>query len=140
MPRLEAPCSPQLRGLIQPLRWIALAAFLAAPALAGAAPTGTVTKALRPEMRAFDAKGQPLGVVKASSLKLPAPIVAFGVGGSIGVNAAGKTIFLRGLDVQTEGVHAACAPVQSSARASGSAYAATRMGLGGAADCARPAR
>jgi hypothetical protein len=73
--------------------------------------------------------------VAAGELKLPAPIVAMGVGGSVGISQGGKVIFLRGLDVETQGVNAACTPVQSAARASGSAYAATNMGLGGAADC-----
>jgi len=117
-----------------------LSAFLLVPGIAAAATMGSVTKILRPQLRTFDAKGQPLGVLSAASLKVPAPIVAFGVGGSIGVNQGGKTIFLRGLDVQTAGVRAACAPAQTTARASGSAYAASNMGLGGAADCQRPAR
>jgi hypothetical protein len=112
-----------------------LAVILLAPSLAAAAGQGTVTKALRPELRTFDEKGQPLGVIPAASLKLPAPIVARGVGGSLGISQGGRTIFLRGLDVDTAGVRAACAPVQQTARASGSAYAAQNMGLGGAADC-----
>jgi hypothetical protein len=119
---------------------LAFIALLAVPTIVAAASLGTVTKALRPQLRSFDAKGQPLGPVAASSLKLPAPIVAFGVGGSIGVAEGGKTIFLRGLDVETTGVRAACAPVQATARASGSAYAASNMGLGGAADCQKQAR
>jgi hypothetical protein len=117
-----------------------LAALLLTPSLATAASLGTVTKALRPQLRTFDDKGQPLGAIPATSLKLPAPIVAFGVGGSIGVSQGGKTIFLRGLDVDTAGVRAACAPVQQVARTSGSAYAASNMGLGGAADCQRTAK
>ena len=68
----------------------------------------------------------------------PAPIVAMGVGGSVGITYQGKTIFLRGLDVQTTGVNVACAPVQGAARTTGSSYAATNMGLGGAADCQHP--
>jgi hypothetical protein len=111
-----------------------LAVILLAPSLA-AEGQGTVTKALRPELRTFDEKGQPLGVIPAASLKLPAPIVARGVGGRLGISQGGRTIFLRGLDVDTAGVRAACAPVQQTARASGSAYAAQNMGLGGAADC-----
>jgi hypothetical protein len=117
-----------------------LTALLLLPGMAAAAGMGSVTKALRPQLRTFDDKGQPLGVLPAASLKLPAPIVAFGVGGSIGVSQGGKTIFLRGLDVQTEGLRAACAPVQSAARPAGSAYAASNMGLGGAADCQGSAR
>jgi hypothetical protein len=119
------------------LRVLILAAIVIAPGLAAAANLGTVTKALRPQLRAFDDKGQPIGMVAASSLKLPAPIVAFGVGGSLGINQGGKTIFLRGLDVDTTGVRATCAPVQQAARSSGSSYAASNMGLGGAADCQR---
>ena len=42
---------------------------------------------------------------------------------------------LRGLDVQTEGMQAKCAPVQTAAREKGSSYAASNMGLGGAAVC-----
>ncbi len=114
-----------------------LIALLLAPSLAFAAG-GTVTKVLRPQVHVFDDKGQPAGTVAASDIKVPAPIVAMGVGGSVGIKEGGKIIFLRGLDVQTEGVNAVCTPVQSTARASGSAYAATNMGLGGAADCKKP--
>ncbi|HEX3920158.1 MAG TPA: hypothetical protein VHW60_22695 [Caulobacteraceae bacterium] len=110
-----------------------VAALLLIPASALAA--GTVTKYLRPTLNTFDSHGQPLGPVSASDLKAPTPIVANGVGGSVGIIYKGKTIFLRGLDVQTTGVNVACAPVQGTARNSGSSYAATNMGLGGAADC-----
>jgi hypothetical protein len=115
---------------------LAVALSLLVPSLALAA--GTVTKVLRPQVHTFDDSGQPTGVLNATDLKVPAPIVAMGTGGSIGVSHDGKTIFLRGLDVQTIGVNAACQPVQGAARASGSSYAATNMGLGGAADCRRP--
>jgi hypothetical protein len=113
------------------------AAVLLAPV--GALAGGTVVKALRPELRTFDANGQPAGVIQASSLKLPAPIVGMGVGGSVGVQAGGKVVYLRGLDVETQGVNATCKPVQSAARAAGQSYAATNMGLGGASDC-RPGK
>jgi hypothetical protein len=115
---------------------VALLVALLIPATAMAA--GAVTKILRPQVRTFDDHGQPAGTVEASDIKTPAPIVAMGAGGSIGINHAGKVIFLRGLDVQTTGVNATCTPVQGAARASGSAYAATNMGLGGAADCKKP--
>ena len=110
---------------------LVLAIMLPATALAG----GTVTKILRPQVHVFDAHGQPAGTLDASAVKVPAPIVAMGMGGSVGIDHDGKVVFLRGLDVQTTGVTAACKPVQSAARASGSSYAATNMGLGGAADC-----
>ena len=110
---------------------LTLAIMLPATALAA----GEVTKVLRPQVNTFDAHGQPLGKIDASSVKTPAAIVAMGMGGSVGINHDGKVIFLRGLDVQTTGVTAACKPVQSAARSSGSSYAATNMGLGGAADC-----
>ncbi len=114
---------------------LVLIALLLIPGPAFAAGMGTVVKVLRPELRTFDATGQPTGKLEAADLKVPAPIVAMGVGGSVGVNHGGKVVFLRGLDVQTEGVNAVCTPVQSTARAQSSAYAATNMGLGGAADC-----
>ena len=117
---------------------LVLAALLLLPGLANAG--GAVTKALRPQLRVFDDKGQPAGMLSASEIKLPAPIVAMGVGGSVGILQGGKVVFLRGLDVETSGVNATCAPVQSAARASGTAYAATNMGLGGAADCKKPTR
>ena len=117
---------------------LVLIALLLMPGLAFAAGMGSVVKLLRPELHTFDDKGQPAGVLEAADLKVPAPIVAFGVGGSVGVNHGGKVVFLRGLDVQTEGVNAVCTPVQTTARAAGSAYAATNMGLGGAADCKHP--
>jgi hypothetical protein len=108
-----------------------LAVMLPASALA----SGMVTKVLRPQVHTFDAHGQPTGTLDASSVKVPAPIVAMGMGGSVGINQGGKVVFLRGLDVQTTGVTAACKPVQTAARGAGSSYAATNMGLGGAADC-----
>lgn len=114
---------------------VALMVALALPAAALAG--GTVTKILRPQVHVFDAKGQPAGTLNASDVKTPTPIVAMGLGGSVGINHAGKVVFLRGLDVETQGVNAACKPVQSAARSSGSSYAATNMGLGGAADCRR---
>jgi hypothetical protein len=114
---------------------LALVLAITLPATALAAPTGTVTKILRPTVHVFDAHGQPAGTLDASSVKVPAPIVAMGTGGSVGINQGGKVVFLRGLDVQTTGVTAACKPVQTAARAQGSSYAATNMGLGGAADC-----
>jgi len=117
---------------------LVLIALVLLPGLAYAASLGSVVKVLRPELRTFDDKGQPSGMLEAADLKVPAPIVAIGVGGSFGVNHGGKVVFLRGLDVQTQGVNAVCTPVQSTARATGSAYAATNMGLGGAADCKRP--
>jgi hypothetical protein len=113
---------------------LTLAIMLPATALA-AQPTGTVMKILRPTVHVFDAHGQPAGTLDASSVKVPTPIVAMGMGGSVGINHNGAVVFLRGLDVQTTGVTASCKPVQSAARASGSSYAATNMGLGGAADC-----
>jgi len=119
-----------------PRAMFALIVMLLVPAVAMAA--GTVTKVLRPQVHTFDDKGQPTGTLAAGDLKVPAPIVAMGTGGSIGVNHGGKVIYLRGLDVQTEGLNAACKPVQSVARASGSSYAATNMGLGGPADCKKP--
>jgi hypothetical protein len=112
---------------------LALAFSLLVPSVGLAA--GTVVKLLRPQVNTFDASGQPAGKLNAGDLKLPAPIVAMGPGGSIGVSHAGKVIYLRGLDVQTTGVNAACSAVQGTARNSGSSYAATNMGLGGAADC-----
>ncbi|MFL5297411.1 MAG: hypothetical protein ACJ798_13600 [Phenylobacterium sp.] len=119
-------------------RLFALALALAIPLAAHAETSGTVTKALRPQLRTFDDKGQPLGEVPAAELKLPQPIVGYGVGNSIGVRHGAGVVYLRGLDVQTEGVKAACAPVAATARTSGASYAASNMGLGGAADCKKP--
>jgi hypothetical protein len=117
-------------------RALVLAALLI-PASAVAAELGSVVKALRPQLRTFDAQGQPLGQVKATDLNLPTPIVGYGVGNSIGVRQGAAVVYLRGLDVQTDAAKAACAPVQAAARPKGSAYAASNMGLGGAADCQR---
>ena len=114
---------------------LCLTLALLLPGAALAENLGNVTKALRPQLRTFDDKGQPQGTISAADLKLPAPIVRFGIGNSVGVQHAGKVIFLRGLDVQTDNAKAHCAPVQAAARNQGSAYAASNMGLGGAADC-----
>jgi hypothetical protein len=115
-----------------------LALLLALPGVVQAQAQGSVTKALRAQVRTFDDKGQPLGQLSADELKLPQPIVGYGVGASIGIKHGAGVVYLRGLDVQTEGVKAACTAVAAGARASGSSYAATNMGLGGAADCKRP--
>jgi len=117
---------------------LVLALLLAFPGVLHAEAQGSVTKALRPQVRTFDDKGQPLGQLSAEELKLPQPIVAYGVGNSIGIKHGAGVVYLRGLDVQTEGAKAACAAVAAGARTSGSSYAATNMGLGGAADCKRP--
>ena len=121
---------------MRPLKLMVLAALLI-PGLALAGELGSVVKALRPELRTFDAEGQPLGQVKAADLHLPAAIVGYGVGNSIGVRHGETVVYLRGLDVQTDAAKAECAPVQAAARPKGSAYAASNMGLGGAADCKR---
>lgn len=121
---------------MRPLKVLVLAALLI-PGLTVAAELGSVIKVLRPELRTFDAEGQPLGQLKASALRLPAPIMGYGVGNSIGVRHGEAVVYLRGLDVQTDAAKADCAPVQAAARAKGSAYAASNMGLGGAADCKR---
>ena len=112
---------------------LALAIVLTIPAAVQAETLGTVTKALRPQLRTFDDKGQPLGQLSAEELKLPQPIVGYGVGNSIGVKHGAVVVYLRGLDVQTEGAKAACAAVAATARPAGSSYAASNMGLGGAA-------
>ncbi|HEY1426606.1 MAG TPA: hypothetical protein VGF50_08045 [Caulobacteraceae bacterium] len=122
------------RRSFAPILALVVALALPAAALAG----GEVTKILRPQVHVFDAKGQPSGTLNASDVKTPTPIVATGMGGSFGINHGGKVVFLRGLDVETSGVNAVCKPVQSAARSSGSSYAATNMGLGGAADCKHP--
>ena len=120
--------------MLKPSLALAAAMLLGASA-AAAAELGSVTKVLRPQVRAFDDKGQPLGQIPGAEIKVPAPIVGFGVGNSVGLRHAGKVIYLRGLDVQTDKASARCAPVQGAARAKGAAYAASNMGLGGAADC-----
>jgi hypothetical protein len=116
------------------LRVLMLASLLI-PGPVSAAELGSVVKALRPVLRAFDDQGQPIGQIKASELDLPTPIVGYGVGNSIGVRHGAGVVYLRGLDLQTDAAKAACAPVQAAARPKGSAYAASNMGLGGAADC-----
>ena len=118
---------------------VILAALVLLPGAALADNLGSVTKVLRPQVRSFDAQGQPLGPVSATDIKVPAPIVGYGVGHSIGLNLKGKVVYLRGLDVQTDGAKGACKPVQATARATGSSYAASNMGLGGPADC-KPAQ
>ena len=46
-------------------------------------------------------------------------------------------VYMRGLDVMTDKAKAACKPVAVASRQKGSAYAASNMGLGGAADCSQ---
>jgi hypothetical protein len=105
---------------------------MAGPALADG---GKITKVIRPQVMTYDEAGASLGMVAAKDVKVPAEIVAVGVGNRLGVKLNGKVVFLRGLDVQTEGLTAKCAPVQTATRQQGSSYAASNMGLGGAAVC-----
>jgi hypothetical protein len=114
----------------------AAAVLLIAPA-AFAQALGTVTKANRAQLMVYDAAGAPLGQVKAADLKLPQPIVGFGKGNSVGVKQGNRVVYMRGLDVMTDKAKASCKPVAVAARAKGSAYAASNMGLGGAADCSQ---
>lgn len=112
---------------------LALAVAAAAPALALA--EGHVTRYLRDELRTFDENGNPTGVVKASTLPRNAAVVKQGKGGSIGIQAGGKVVYLRPLDVDTEGVGVQCRTVQVAARGSGQTVAAQTMGVGSAKDC-----
>jgi len=59
---------------------VILAALVLLPGAALADNLGSVTKVLRPQVRSFDAQGQPLGPVSATDIKVPAPIVGYGVG------------------------------------------------------------
>ena len=113
----------------------AVIAFAAVPAVAE--NLGTVTKANRATLNVYDANGAPLGQVKAVELKLPQPIVGFGKGNSVGVKQGNRVVYMRGLDVMTDKAKANCKPVAVASRAKGSAYAASNMGLGGAADCSQ---
>ena len=119
--------------MLRPL--VLILAVLALPGAAAAQSLGTVTKTLRPQLSTFDEKGNPLGRMAAKDLKLPAPITGFGVSNSVGVRAGDKVVYLRGLDVQTTGVRAACKPVQGAARPGQTEYAATNLGLGKPTDC-----
>jgi hypothetical protein len=109
-------------------------ALMASPA-AFAQNLGKVTKANRAQVNIFDANGAPLGQVKASELKLPQPIVGFGKGNSVGIKQGNRVVYMRGLDVMTDKAKANCKPVSVASRQKGSAYAASNMGLGSAADC-----
>lgn len=115
---------------------LVLAALVLVSTPAFAAELGKVTKLNRPVLNAFDDQGAPAGQIKSADVKLPASIVGFGKGQSVGIKVKDKLVFLRGLDVQTEGVNAKCEAVQTASRAKGSTYAASNMGLG--TPCAKP--
>ena len=114
-----------------------VAVALGAGSAAVAQNLGTVTKANRAQLNVYDVNGAPLGQVKASELKLPQPIVGFGKGNSVGIKQGNRTVYMRGLDVMTDKAKANCKPVSVASRQKGSAYAASNMGLGGAADCSQ---
>ncbi len=114
---------------------VALAAGTAPAALAQ--NLGTVTKANRAQLNVYDANGAPLGQVKAAELKLPQPIVGYGKGKSVGIKQGNRVVYMRGLDVMTDNAKVACKPVSVASRQKGSAYAASNMGLGSAADCSQ---
>jgi hypothetical protein len=115
-----------------------LAALAVSAAFAGSAAAqdlGKVTKVLRPQVQTFDDKGALVGMMPAKDIKTPTPIVAVGAGNRLAIKVKDRVLYVRGLDVQTEGLTAKCAPVQTAAREKGSSYAASNMGLGGAAVC-----
>lgn len=112
---------------------LAFAFAAAIPAIAAA--DGHITGYNRPELRIYDETGQPLGVVKASALPRNAAVVKQGKGGSIGIMQGGRLVFLRPLDVNTEGVGVQCKTVQVATRSSGAALASQTMGVGSAKDC-----
>lgn len=112
---------------------LALLAVMAAPTLALA--QGHVTKYLRDELQIYDETGAPLGVVKASSLPRNPAVVKLGKGNTIGIMQGGRLIFLRPIQVNTEGVGAQCKTVQVATRGTGSALASQTMGVGSAKDC-----
>lgn len=111
--------------------------LMAAPAGFAAENLGKVTKANRAELNIYGADGSPLGKVKAADLKLPQAIVGYGKGNSVGIRQGNRVVYVRGLDVMTDKAKANCKPVQVASRQKGSAYAASNMGLGGAADCSQ---
>ena len=115
---------------------LALAAA-ALPALAFA--EGRIVKYNRDELRIFDENGQPLGVVKASSLPKTPVVIKVGKGDSLGIQQNGKLVFLRAIDVNTEGLGMQCKTVQVAARGSGQQVAAQSMGFGQGKDC-KPAQ
>jgi hypothetical protein len=122
------------------LKLLAAAVVVAALGAASGAVAqnmGTVTKANRAQLNIYDANGAPLGQVKASELKLPQPIVGYGKGNSVGIKQGPRVVYMRGLDVMTDKAKASCKPVSVASRQKGSAYAASNMGLGGAADCSQ---
>ena len=119
------------------LALVAFAVFAVSAPAALAQNLGTVTKANRAQLNIYDANGAPLGQVKAAELKLPQPIVGYGKGNSVGVKQGNRVVYMRGLDVMTDKAKANCKPVSVASRQKGSAYAASNMGLGGAADCSQ---
>ncbi len=121
---------------------VVMGLLLLAPMTGGAVAQDTgepggasVTKVLRVRLRLFDDKGQSTGTVSASELKLPALIVARGIGGSVGIKHEGKIVFLRGIDVQTDDHYASCLPEPMVGRPSASVYAGTNTGLSGVTGC-----
>lgn len=112
---------------------LALIAATAIPTLALA--EGRVTKYLRDELQIYDETGQPLGVVKASAMPRNPAVVRLGKGGTIGVMQGSRLVFLRPIQVNTEGVGVQCKTVQVATRGAGSALASQSMGVGSAKDC-----
>jgi hypothetical protein len=112
---------------------LVLTAAVAVPSLALA--EGHVTKYLRDELAIFDETGAPLGTVKASTLPRNPAVVKLGKGNTIGIRQGDRLIFLRPIQVNTEGVGAECKTVQVATRGSGQALAAQTMGVGTAKDC-----
>jgi hypothetical protein len=112
---------------------LALLAAMAVPTLVLA--EGHVTKYLRDELQIYDEAGAPLGMVKASALPRNPAVVKLGKGNTIGIMQGQRLIFLRPIQVNTEGVGAQCKTVQVATRAAGSALASQSMGVGSAKDC-----
>lgn len=116
---------------------LVMVAATAIPTLALA--EGHVTKYLRDELQIYDETGQPLGLVKASAMPKNAAVVKLGKGGTIGVMQGSRLVFLRPIQVNTEGVGVQCKTVQVATRGADTAMASQAMGVGSAKDCRPPA-
>ena len=98
-----------------------------------------VTAFNRAQVMLYTRAGAPVSPTPVPVSQLPKPpfdIPEFGPANSVGVPYKGQVVFVRRLDVTTEGAVTQCVSVQTASRGADSQHAGERMGAGSSQNCA----
>lgn len=110
---------------------VCVLSILAPPSAALAQSLGRVVGYNVSQIRTFSKDGRFLGKVETVSLPKDPAITEFGPGGTVGIkDKAGNPIFLRGLDVVTQGADGPCTRIAEATRPANKVYGGANMGLG----------